>query len=270
VGAGAIADYRQHPDYDIVSGDATRAYGDALKQARRSLVFLRPNLILVYDSLASDIPRQWEWNIHALNAMTVLSDQRISIHNGAQSLCAEMLAGPTMRFAQTDLFTADPINGTPRQWHGKFHSLDLLGAAEFIALLNVDCAPTAASASKANGWWTVPVGDKIITIAPDGGITVASSDTTPPTVAITSPASGVTVSGTVTVTASASDNIGIVGVQFQYNGINFDAEDLIPPYTATAYTNNVPNGSYTFTAVARDAAGNRTTSAPVAVTVSNP
>ena len=113
------------------------------------------------------------------------------------------------------------------------------------------------------------MGDKIITIAPDGTITVAPSDATPPTVAITSPASGATVSGTVTVTASASDNVGIAGVQFQYNGINFDAEDVFPPYSATAYTNNVPNGSYTFTAVARDAAGNRTTSAPVSVTVSN-
>src|SRR5712664_4862231 len=49
-------------------------------------------------------------------------------------------------------------------------------------------------------------------------------DTTPPTVRITSPASGATVSGTITVTADASDNVGVAGVQFQYNGINFDRE----------------------------------------------
>ena len=96
------------------------------------------------------------------------------------------------------------------------------------------------------------------------------NDLSPPTVAITSPASGDTVSGTITVTADASDNVGVVGVQFQYNGINFDAEHTTPPYTATAFTNNIPNGSYTLTAVARDAAGNRTTSAPVTITVSNP
>jgi WD40 repeat protein len=96
-----------------------------------------------------------------------------------------------------------------------------------------------------------------------------AADTTPPTVAITSPASGATVSGTITVTASASDNIGVVGVQFKYNGINFDGEDLTPPYSATAYTDNVPNGTYTLTAVARDAAGNQRTSAPVTVTVAN-
>ena len=94
-------------------------------------------------------------------------------------------------------------------------------------------------------------------------------DTTPPTVRITSPASGATVSGTITVTADASDNVGVAGVQFQYNGINFDREDTSPPYTATAYTNNVSDGTYTLTAVARDAAGNRTTSDPVTITVSN-
>src|SRR5439155_7685948 len=44
--------------------------------------------------------------------------------------------------------------------------------------------------------------------------TVAPPDTTPPTVSITAPAAGSTVSGTVTVSASATDNVGVVGVQF--------------------------------------------------------
>src|SRR6266853_1531367 len=101
------------------------------------------------------------------------------------------------------------------------------------------------------------------------GVTCPPGDTTPPTVRITSPASGATVSGTITVTADASDNVGVAGVQFQYNGVNFDGEDTSAPYTATAYTNHVPDGNYILTAVARDAAGNRTTSDPVTITVAN-
>jgi hypothetical protein len=103
-------------------------------------------------------------------------------------------------------------------------------------------------------------------------ITVANQsagDTTSPTVAITSPQSGATVSGTITVTANAADNVGVAGVQFQYDGINFGAEDTAAPYSAPANTTSVPDGEYTLTAVARDAAGNRTTSAPVTITVSN-
>ena len=61
----------------------------------------------------------------------------------------------------------------------------------------------------------------------------------------------------------------MIGVQFQYNGVNLGAEDTSAPYAVTAYTTSVPNGRYTLTAIARDAAGNRTTSAPVTVTVSN-
>ena len=98
----------------------------------------------------------------------------------------------------------------------------------------------------------------------------AQLDNTPSTVAITSPAPGATVSGTITVTADASDNVGVVGVQFKYNGNNdICCEATSAPYSATAYTNNVPDGAYTVTAVARDAAGNFTTSAPVRITVAN-
>ncbi len=95
------------------------------------------------------------------------------------------------------------------------------------------------------------------------------NDTTPPTVSITSPASGSTVSGTITVTASASDNVGVAGVQFKLDGLNADAEVTTSPYSVSWNTTSSSNASHTITAVARDAAGNRATSAGVTVTVSN-
>jgi len=97
----------------------------------------------------------------------------------------------------------------------------------------------------------------------------ASPDTTPPTVSVTSPPSGATVSGSISVTANASDNVGVVGVQFQLDGVNAGSEDTSAPYSVPWDTTSASNGSHTLTAVARDAAGNRTTSAPVTVTVSN-
>jgi len=172
LGPGAITGYLRQPDYDIVSGDATAAYGGALTEAKRSMVYLRPNLVLVYDHLASDIPRQWEWNIHAVNAMSVVSDQKVSIQNNGQSLCVDMLAGPAMQFAQTDLFTADPATPLPRQWHGKFSSTGPLGATEFIGLLNVGCTPVAASASKSDGVWTVNLGARRVIIDAVGNVSV--------------------------------------------------------------------------------------------------
>src|SRR5439155_1646643 len=94
-------------------------------------------------------------------------------------------------------------------------------------------------------------------------------DTTPPTVSITSPVSGATVGGTTSVTANASDNVGVVGVQFLLDGANLGVEDTTAPYSVSWNTTTASNGSHTLTAVARDAAGNRTTSAAVTVTVFN-
>jgi hypothetical protein len=96
-----------------------------------------------------------------------------------------------------------------------------------------------------------------------------SSDTTPPSVGVTAPAAAATVSGTVTVTASATDNVSVAGVQFKRDGVNLGAEDTTAPYAVSWDTSGVANGSHTLTAVARDAAGNVATSAAVAVTVAN-
>src|SRR5204863_8042231 len=103
------------------------------------------------------------------------------------------------------------------------------------------------------------------------GVTVTvNNDPTPPTVAITAPVAGSTVSGTtVTVSANASDNVGVAGVQFKLDGANLGAEDTATPYSVTWNSTTASNGSHSLTAVARDAAGNSTTSAAVLITVSN-
>ncbi len=62
-------------------------------------------------------------------------------------------------------------------------------------------------------------------------VTVTVADTTPPTVAITSPSSGSTVTGTITVSANASDNVGVAGVQFRLDGAPLGAEDTTNPYS---------------------------------------
>src|SRR2546422_562474 len=101
-------------------------------------------------------------------------------------------------------------------------------------------------------------------------VTVTLSDTTPPMVSITAPTSGSTVSGTITVSASATDNVGVVGIQFQLDGTNLGTEVTAPPFAISWDTTTVTAGAHTLTAVARDAAGNATTSPAIAVTVDLP
>ena len=96
-----------------------------------------------------------------------------------------------------------------------------------------------------------------------------TADLEPPTVTVTAPTSGATVSGQVTLSASASDDTGVVGVQFRVDGVAVGAEDTSPPYSVTWSSSSVANGSHAVTAVARDAAGRSTTSPLVTVTVAN-
>ena len=101
-----------------------------------------------------------------------------------------------------------------------------------------------------------------------GVIVTVNNDIQVPAVNITAPVAG-TVTGTINVTANASDNVGVVGVQFLLNGVNLSTEDIVAPYSISWNTVTSTNGNYTLTARARDVAGNITTSAGVIVTVSN-
>jgi hypothetical protein len=97
-----------------------------------------------------------------------------------------------------------------------------------------------------------------------------ASDSTPPAVTLTSPSNGSTVSGVINVGANASDNVSIAGVQFKVDNNNVGTEDSLTPFLTAFDTKTVSNGSHILTAVARDSAGNVTTSAQIAISVNNP
>ncbi len=95
-------------------------------------------------------------------------------------------------------------------------------------------------------------------------------DATAPTVAITAPSASATISGVSVLTASSSDAVGVVGVQFKRGGNTLiGSEDTTSPYIATLDTTALSDGTYSLTAVSRDAAGNYATSSSVSVTVDN-
>lgn len=103
---------------------------------------------------------------------------------------------------------------------------------------------------------------------PNGGAP-PPPDTEPPTVTMTAPPNGSTISGTISVSATASDNVGVTGVQFKLDGANLGTEDTGAPYSISWNTTSTSNGLHGLTAVARDASGNMTTSSVTDVTVNN-
>jgi hypothetical protein len=100
------------------------------------------------------------------------------------------------------------------------------------------------------------------------GSTGGGGSTGSPTVSITSPAAGATVSGTTTLSADASSSTAIASVQFQVDGSILGSAITSSPYSMSWDTTMVSNGSHTITAVATDTASN-TNSASETVTVDN-
>lgn len=99
--------------------------------------------------------------------------------------------------------------------------------------------------------------------------TPSGTDTTPPTTSITAPANGATVSGNVTVKATASDNVGVTQMQLLVDGNVVFTTTNATSLTFGFDTTSVANGSHTIVSKAFDAAGNVGTSSTITVTVSN-
>lgn len=102
-----------------------------------------------------------------------------------------------------------------------------------------------------------------ITFAARGG----KADRTLPTISITSPTNGATVSGTTNITVSAKDNVGVVSVSLSVDGALVGSSNT-SPFTNIWNSGTVSNGTHTLSLTAKDAAGNQATSS-IQVTVYN-
>ena len=97
-----------------------------------------------------------------------------------------------------------------------------------------------------------------VTVSVTSGAPPANPDTTPPVVKILSPASGSRVSGSVTVSVSATDNVALASVSLSIDGSTV-ATSNSGSISYKWNTRKVPSGTHTISAVARDTSGNQAT-----------
>jgi peptidoglycan hydrolase-like protein with peptidoglycan-binding domain len=94
-------------------------------------------------------------------------------------------------------------------------------------------------------------------------------DTVAPTVSITSPTNNTTVSGTITINATATDNVGVSKVDFYKDSDTTPFDSKISSYTTSLNTATLTNGTHTFKAIAYDTKGNTSTPSTITTTISN-
>ncbi|HEY3160579.1 MAG TPA: LamG-like jellyroll fold domain-containing protein [Vicinamibacterales bacterium] len=138
------------------------------------------------------------------------------------------------------------------------------GAGQFFAgtIDEVRIYNTALTAAQIQSDMTTPIGSPL-DVSP---LPPSNSDTVAPTAAISAPVAGAQVSGTVTITATASDNVGVTSVTFLVDGISIGS-DTAAPYSMSWNTAAFAAGLHALEVQARDAAGNVGTSAAVGVTI---
>lgn len=162
-----------------------------------------------------------------------------------QNAEATSASGATVAF--TDPTATDAVDSSP-----SVSCSPASGSTFAIGTTTVTCTATDASSNSSSATFEVVV-----------------SDTTAPSVSVTAPAEGATAStSAVSLTASASDTVGIVGVTFKLDSTTvLGSEDTAAPYAITWDSTAAAAGAHTIVAVARDAAGNYATSTAINITV---
>jgi hypothetical protein len=146
---GRIMDHQLTKDWDYVVGDATAAYGPRLERYHRHVVFLRPNLVVLWDDLQAHRPSTFQFMLHALNPFSIDGDDgRLEVEHGEAAVEIRYLSDTPLEFRQWDGYDPEPRREFPNQWHVEASTVSKSRHASTLTVL----LPRRTSES---GRWTV-------------------------------------------------------------------------------------------------------------------
>ncbi len=132
-----------------------------------------------------------------------------------------------------------------------------IGVTDTSAPYGVSWTPSATGTRSLTARATDNLGAVTMSGAVSVTVSASGGDTQPPVATLTAPgnlASGL--AGTLTLSANATDNVGVTGVDFQVDGSQIGSTDTSAPYNVTVNSNLYASGQHVIRARARDAAGN--------------
>jgi len=128
---------------------------------------------------------------------------------------------------------------------------------------------TPATTSTDNGSTFRAVVSNSVGSVKSSAATLTVNAVAPPVVSITSPTNGSAVSGTITVSGTASDSVAVTLVQLVVDNGSFSNASGTNSWAFNLNTTLLSNATHTLTAKATDSSGNTATSNPVSITVNN-
>jgi hypothetical protein len=167
--SGRIVQFVQNTDFDLVTGDASVAYGDTITKAERTLIFIRPSTIVIVDKLAATDPKQWEWNIHTPTPL-LLQGQSYRSDSGRGDMCLDVAAPDPIGVSSGQGYPIPPASGVVVGPHyaTRFGYKRPRKAGSFISVLRVHCGGVAPIIVSEHGMSSVTIAAHVISISEQG------------------------------------------------------------------------------------------------------
>jgi hypothetical protein len=114
---GRITDFHAGTEFDFVVGEAGGAYGGRLQRFTRSILFAKPDLIVICDRLRAPQPEVFEWWLHAEEPLEPLDERAYLLRSGDARCSVRWVWPQDLHFEQTDRFDPPPRPRVPLVEH---------------------------------------------------------------------------------------------------------------------------------------------------------
>ena len=160
---GQIVAFETTPSMDIVVGEAGGAYEPpALDRFTRAIIFVKPELVVVYDRLEAKEASTFEYWLHAINKIGVEDQHSITVRNDDVVCDIDFLTPSGLTFKQTDQYDPNPRPRIKlREWHLTATTPRKKKRMEFVTLYRPhrieDRMPDEAGLERINGGYALRV-----------------------------------------------------------------------------------------------------------------
>lgn len=139
-------------------------FGDAkLKQFERHLVFLRPDIVVIYDILESEQPSEWSFLLHTLQPSVLAQNGELTLRTTENTAVANVFGSSRLKSQLTDRFFSPVIDykkkygATPPAYHTTYSNIEKCKRMRFLSIIRLADSGMEVMPLKENGKgrWTV-------------------------------------------------------------------------------------------------------------------
>ena len=128
-----------------ISQNTRFGFGDSgMKKYERHLVFIRPDIVAIYDVLQAECPSEWSLLLHTVDKSFLADSSALSLNTGRSTARADVFGSVPVRSELTDKFFSPAVdfkkkykNGTPPEYHAMFCNVEKVADMRFLTVIRM-------------------------------------------------------------------------------------------------------------------------------------